>query len=90
MACSTTPPTKSTSDGGGGVIGGKRYDYRIPGAQYKQLMDSAPLSEEEKSILTRVRRGDSPGLIAYDMHMCDRTLRRRLQTIREVIARELV
>lgn len=53
-------------------------------------MDSAPLSEEEKSILTRVRRGDSQGLIAYDMHMCDRTLRRRLQTIREVIARELV
>lgn len=53
-------------------------------------MDSAPLSEEEKSILTRVRRGDSQGLIAYDMHMCDRTLRRRLQTIREVISRELV
>lgn len=53
-------------------------------------MDSAPLSDEEKTILTRVRRGDSPGLIAYDMHMCDRTLRRRLEVIREVIARELV
>ena len=53
-------------------------------------MDSAPLSDEEKTILTRVRRGDSHGLIAYDMHMCDRTLRRRLETIREVIARELV
>lgn len=52
-------------------------------------MDSAPLSDEEKTILTRVRRGDSQGLIAYDMHMSDRTLRRRLETIREVIANEL-
>ena len=89
MVSSITPPTSSTSDGGGGIIGGKRYDYRIPGAAYKQLMDSAPLSDEEKTILTRVRRGDSHGLIAYDMHMCDRTLRRRLEAIREVIAREL-
>ena len=52
-------------------------------------MDSAPLTDEEKTILARVRRGDSPGLIADDLHMCDRTLRRRLQTIREVIAKEL-
>lgn len=52
-------------------------------------MDSAPLSEEEKTILTRVRRGDAHGLIACDLCICDRTLRRRLEAIREVIANEL-
>ena len=53
-------------------------------------MESAPLTDDEKTILTRLRRGDSQGLIAYDMHVDPRTVRRKMKAIQDVIANELV
>lgn len=63
---------------------------RIPGAKYKYLMECAPLTDDEKTILTRLRRGDSQGVIAYDLCCDPRTVRRKMASIRKVIAAELI
>lgn len=69
-------------------IGGKLS--RIPGAQYRYLMDNAPLTDDERIILTRLRRGDSQGLIAYDLHIDPRTVRRKMAAIQQVIDGEMM
>jgi DNA-binding CsgD family transcriptional regulator len=53
-------------------------------------MESAPLTDDEKTILTRLRRGDSQGVIAYDLCCDPRTVRRKMANIRKVIAAELI
>ena len=45
----------------------------------------SPLSEEEKMIFSRVRRGDPVGLVGMDSFVADRTMSRRLQYIRKRI-----
>lgn len=66
-----------------------RYKYRISGKDYKYLMENAPLSDEEKTILTRARRGDPLGVIACDMCLSDRTMSRSMAEIRTIVAQEL-
>jgi DNA-binding NarL/FixJ family response regulator len=53
-------------------------------------MESAPLTDDEKTILTRLRRGDSQGVIAYDLCCDPRTVRRKMANIRQVIAAEMI
>lgn len=53
-------------------------------------MDNAPLTDDERVILTRLRRGDSQGLIAYDLHIDPRTVRRKITAIQQVIDGEMM
>jgi hypothetical protein len=60
--------------------------YRdISDKQYRQAIDCGALSDEEITILKRMRRGDPVGLIGIDMYIPERTLSRRLAYIRKVI-----
>ena len=45
----------------------------------------SPLNNEEKLILSHVRRGDPIGLVGLEAHVSERTLSRRLEYIRKCI-----
>lgn len=45
----------------------------------------SPLSDEEKQIFSRVRRGDPVGLVGMDAYVAERTMSRRLAYIRKCI-----
>ncbi len=66
-----------------------RYKMRLSSGDYRYLMDNGPLTEEEKTILTRVRRGDAIGEIGCDLCLSERTMSRRMAAIRQAIQMEL-
>ncbi len=61
----------------------------ISGRDYRTLMDSCPFSEEECRIFDMKRRQKSNLEIAHALHISDRTVSRRMETIRRKIANEL-
>lgn len=61
----------------------------ITGREYRALCADCPFTEEEEEILALARRGVSLPGIAMHVHLSERTVSRRLASIRNKIAREL-
>lgn len=57
--------------------------------EYNRFLERCPFSDEEKKILEMKRRGESNIYIAYNLHISDSTVLRRLRSIKKKISREI-
>lgn len=57
--------------------------------EYQRFMDRCPFTDEEIEILNMKRRGKSNIYISVKLHISERTVSRRLKSIRKKISKEI-
>lgn len=58
-------------------------------AEYQRFLERCPFTDEEIEILEMKRRGKSNIFISIKLHMSERTVCRRLNSIKKKISREI-
>lgn len=64
----------------------ERFDFSH--AEYERFMERCPFTEEERKVLELRRRGKSVVEISMALNMSPRTVGRRLESVKNKIARE--
>lgn len=57
--------------------------------EYQRFLERCPFTDEEIEILNLKRRGKSNVYISVKLHICERTVIRRLRSIEKKISREI-
>lgn len=63
---------------------------QMTGSEYRFCKANCPFSEEEEKILDARRRGRSVTAISLEMAMSESTVKRRIHSIKDKVARELL
>ena len=63
---------------------------QMTGSEYRYCKANCPFSEEEEAILDARRHGRSVVAISMEMSMSESTVKRRIHSIKEKVARELL
>jgi len=62
---------------------------QMTGSDYRYCKANCPFSEEEEAILDARRRGKSVVSISMEMNLSEGTVKRRISSIKNKVAREL-
>ena len=62
---------------------------QMTGSDYRYCKENCPFSEEEEAILDARRRGKSVVSISMEMNLSEATVKRRISSIKNKVAREL-
>lgn len=57
--------------------------------EYQRFIERCPFTDEEIEILNMKRRGKSNIQISMQLHICERTVSRRLKSIKRKISKEI-
>lgn len=64
------------------------YSFEIPHRDFERLLETAPLSDEEKQIAIMKRKGYSNIQVCMALNISERTLSRRIHKIAVKFAKE--